>query len=220
MRTKRYIALLLAALMALALTACGAALKKDKKASMTIAPAQLSEEERQLAELLALGMDSYRIFDFQAKDAKSLEFNVYELADGEWSRLPGGGGVGLSAEDGRIALTFGKMTDGVELTVQAGGANYSASVQIEPKDNVSGMTFATSSLDDAAAIELEQEIPLVLQVVTSKNEVRMYKVDYFGMPRELGKQDYEHVYAVTVTFSAQELGGASGPASAEPSPKD
>lgn len=220
MRTKRYIALLLAALMALTLTACGAALKKDKKASMTIAPAQLSEEETALAELLALGMDSYRIFDFQAKGAKSLEFNVYELADGEWSRLPGGGGVELSQEEGRVALTFGKMTDGVQFALQAGGAKYSTSVQIEPKDNVSNMTFATSTLDDAAAIELEQEIPLVLQVVTSKNEVRMYKVDYFGMPRELDKQGYEHVYAITVTFSAQELGGASGPAPAEPSPAE
>lgn len=223
MRTKRYFSLLLAALLALSLAGCGADKDKGKKkdGAMTIAPAQLSEEEEQLAELLALDMGAYHIFDFQAGSAKFVELNVYELVDGEWSHLPGGGGSGLPEGKGRIALAFGKMTEGVRLAIQAGGTNYSTSVQIEPGDDVSGMTFATSTLDDVSlAIELGQEIPLVLQTVTSKNEVRFYKVDYFGMPRELAKQGYEHVYAITVTFSAQE---PSGPPSAddpstEPSP--
>lgn len=227
MRTKRYRSLLLAALMLSALTACGAGEKKDNNAAMTIAPAQLSGEEERLAELLALDMGAYHIFDFQAGNAKFLELNVYELVDGEWGHLPGGGGTGLSEGNGRIALTFGKMTEGVRLAIQAGEANYSTFVQIEPGDDVSGMTFATSALDDAPlAIELGQEIPLVLQTVTSKNEVRFYKVDYFGMPRELAKAGYEHIYAITVTFSARELGGGPQPASsadepsAEPSPAE
>ena len=37
----------------------------------------------------------------------------------------------------------------------------------------------------------------------------MYPVDYFGMPRELAKHDYEHVYAVTVVFSAKSVGDLS-----------
>lgn len=228
MGRKRLTALLLAALTALALTGCGAKedKEKDKDAGMSIQPAQLSEEEAALAELLALGMESYHIFEFQAEGAKFVELDAYELADGSWSRLPGGGGMGLSEGNGRLALTFGKMTEGVRLAVQADGENYASSVQIEPEDDVSGMTFATSTLDDAPLdIELDQEIPLVLQIVTSSNEVRFYKVDYFHMPRELAKQEYEHVYAVTVTFSARELGGAAGPAvpsdepPAEPSPE-
>ena len=229
MRTKRYISLLLAALMALSLAACGAKdnKDKDKEGDMTIQPAQLSEEEQRLAELLALDMGAYHIFDFQAGSAKFVELNAYELVDGEWSHLPGGGGAGLSSGSGRIALAFGKMTEGVRLAIQADGENYSASVQVEPGDDVSGMTFATSTLDDAPlTIELGQEIPLVLQTVTSKNEVRFYKVDYFGMPRELAKAGYEHIYAITVTFSDQDLGGGPQPASttdepsAEPSPEE
>lgn len=228
MRSKRAAALLLAALLALALTGCGADGEKDKDkgGAMTIAPAQLSEEERNLSELLALGMDSYHIFDFQVAGAQSLTVNTYELVDGDWSLIQGGGGAELGAETGRIALTFGKITDGVRLAFQTEGQLMSTSFQTEPGDDVSGMTFASSSLDGPQAIELEQEIPLVLQVATAKNEVRMYQVDYFGMPRELAKHGYEHVYAITVTFSGKTVGGLSqdapsaapGGPSAEPSP--
>lgn len=228
MRTKRYISLLLGLLMALSLAACGANDKdKEEEGGMTIAPAQLTEEEQKLADLLALGMESHHIFSFQAKGAKSLRFNVYELADGDWSPLPGGGGGGLSAESGRIALTFGKMTEGVRLAYQTEQDNISTSFQITPADDVSNMAFATSTLDtDPTAIELDQEIPLVIQIATSQNELRMYKVDYFGMPRELAKHNYEHVYAITVTFSASSVSDSyqtappDASAPAEPSPAE
>ena len=204
MRTKRYISLLLAALMTLTLTACGAALKKDKNTAMTIQPAHLSEEETALAELLALSIDSYHIYDFYLSEKsgiQSLCLTVYELTDGAWHDVAAEVHP-FSDAGGRIALTFGKMTDGVQTTVQGASGTNSSSFAPVPEDDVSGMTFATSALDDGStAIEPDQEIPLVLQVVTSKNEVRMYKVDYFGMPRELDKQGYEHVYAITVMFS-------------------
>ena len=230
MRTKQYISLLLAALMALTLTACGAALKKDKNTTaMTIQPVQLSEEETALAELLALDMDCYHIYDFYLSEKsgiQSLRLTAYELVNGEWMDVAAEVHP-FSDTSGRIALTFGKMTDGVQTAVQsASGANSSSFAPVS-KGNVSDMTFATSTLDDASTtIDPDQEIPLVLQVVTSKNEVRMYKVDYFGMPRELDKQGYEHVYAITVMFSqtpSDELVRSIAPGvpeepSAEPSP--
>lgn len=217
MRIKRYTALFLAAALALALCACGADEGKDKEqdGGMTIAPAQLTEEEQNLADLLALGMESYHIFSFQAKGAKSLRFNVCELIDGDWAPVQDVGAMGMSAENGRVALTFGKLTDGVRLALQTEGELMSGQVKIDPADDVSAMTFATSTLDQSgAAIELDREIPLVLQTVTARNEVRMYPVDYFEMPRELAKSGYEHIYAITVTFSARELGSA--PSSSEP----
>ena len=221
MRMRQIAALALAALM-MALCGCGAKEEKDRGGAMTIQPAQLSEEEQNLADLLALGMEDYHIFEFRAEGAKYLELNIYELENGEWSHLPGGGGIGLLEGNGRIALTFGRMTEGVRLAVQTKEANYSASVQIEPGDDVSGMTFATSALSGSTAIELDQEIPLTVQIATTKNEIRSYDVDYFGMPREYAKHGYEHVYAVTVTFSASDPVGplldASVAPSAEPSP--
>lgn len=230
MDRKRIAALVMAVLMALGLVGCGAddSKNKDKDAARTIAPAQLLEEEQNLVQLLGLGMESYHIFEFQAGGAQSLQFNTYELVDGDWSRIQGGGGAETAAETGRIALTFGKITDGVRLAFQAEDQFMSTSYWPEPGDDVSGMTFATSALDGTQTIELEQEIPLVLQVATAKNEVRVYPVDYFGMPRELAKHDYEHVYAITVVFSEKSVDDLSQDApsappsepSAEPSPAE
>lgn len=214
MRKRKLAALVLAALTALSLCGCGAKEGKETEGAMTIQPAQLSEEEQNLADLLALGMEAYHIFEFRAEDAKYLELNVYELEDGAWSHVPGGGGIGLLEGNGRIALTFGKMTEGVRLAVQAKEANYSTSVQIEPGDDVSGMTFATSALSGSTAIELDREIPLAVQIVTAQNEIRSYDVDYFGMPREYAKHGYEHVYAITVMFSQKtvyELADSAAP---------
>ena len=228
MRTKRYAALFLAAALALSLAGCGMNedKNKDKDGGMTIAPVQLTGEEQKLVDLLALGMESHHIFSFQAKDAKSLHFNAYELVDGEWSLLPGSGdGGGLPEESGRIGLTLSKMTERVRLAYQTEqDSMMSTSFQITPADDVSNMNFATSVLVEAKAVELEQEIPLAIQIITSKNEIYSYYVNYFEMPRELAKHNYEHVYAITVTFSAQSLeavaSSPSAPPSAEPSPAE
>ena len=40
-----------------------------------------------------------------------------------------------------------------------------------------------------------------IQIITSKNEVHSYVVDYFFQPEEYEKYDYEYVYAITVLFS-------------------
>ena len=63
------------------------------------------------------------------------------------------------------------------------------------------MGWATSTLTDKTEIAYDQEIPLVIQIITSKNEVHSYMVDYFFQPEEYEKYDYEHVYAITVLFS-------------------
>ena len=79
MRKRQIAALALAALLALGLAGCGADKDKEenKGGDMYIQPAQLSEEETALVELLGVGMGSHHIFDFQAKGAKSLQVNVY-----------------------------------------------------------------------------------------------------------------------------------------------
>lgn len=228
MRTKRYISLLLAAVMVFTLTACG---KKDEdketEDGMTIQPAQLTEEETALTELLAIEMGNYRMFDFQLKEdsgVQSVQLTTYELTDGDWKVIAQERGA-LTDSEGRIALTFGKMTDGVKAAVQSASGTGTNSYTPTPEDDVSGMAFATSKLSGPASIEFDQEIPLVLQVATSKSEFTTYDVDYFGMPRELAKHGYEHVYAITVTFSqkpASDLpqGAPSSEPSAEPSPAE
>lgn len=225
MRTKRYISLLLAALMAVSLTACGAGKDKDKdkdkedENTMTIQPAQLSEEETALTELLDLEMKSYRIFDFQVSGAKSITLSAYELVGNDWSLVhshsrPASDGAG------RIALMFGRMTDGVSANFQQDGLVGGTRFVMPGGEGEVSLFSATSVLNSSATVEMEQEIPLAIQIATTQNEINSYDVQYFGMPRELGKSGYEHVYAITVTFSANSVSDSSQstPASAEPSP--
>ncbi len=223
MRTKRYLALLLAAALALALAGCGANGDKDKNkgGAMTIAPAQLSGEEQALADLLALGMESYHIFDFQVEGAKSVRLRAYELSDGEWECV---NHSVREASDGagRIALTFGKMTEGVRMACKDSAGLLSSEFTMEAADGAAPLTFATSTLTGDVKIGLDEEIPLAVQIATTKNEIRSYDVGYFGMPREYAKHGYEHVYAITVTFSAsapsEPLADVSAAPSSEPSP--
>ena len=70
-------------------------------------------------ELLDIDPADYRIFDFDESGAKSIRLRAYELTDGEWNC------VAHSAYEtvdggGRIALTFGKMTEGVRMAHKDG----------------------------------------------------------------------------------------------------
>ena len=235
MRSKRIAALALAVLMTLGLAACGAK-KEDSKtesADMVIRPVELSEEETALTELLGLEMGDYHLYEFQLGEesgVQSVRLAVYELAGGEWAEIsthfrP------VSDATGRIALTYGKITDGVTITVQSESGTGSSSYTPTPEDDVSGMACATSMLTSAAGIEPEGEIPLAIQIVTAKGQITSYEVQYFGMPREYVKHDYEHVYAITVLFSQKSVDelvqtmapgipqNPAGEPSAEPSPE-
>lgn len=227
MRTKRYTALILAAALALALCGCGANGNDGKHAAMSIWPAQLSQEEAALTELLDIGMDPYRIYDFQMGDSpngvQSILIRAYELSDGEWA-VKSESSRSFTDAAGRLALTFGKMTDGVRAAWQSENHSGGMSFTMEAADDVSAMNFVTSKLSGTPSMEFDQEIPLVLQFVTSQNEFSTYDVDYFGMPRELAKRGYEHVYAITVAFSknapaSPDVTEPSAAPSAEPSPQ-
>ncbi len=225
MGTKRYISLLLGLLMMFTLTACDGGKDKDQETEgdMTIQPALLSEEENALLELLGVEMGNYRIFDFQLKEnsgVQSMGTTVYELVDGDWKPIAQEHKA-FTDPEGRIALTVGKVTDGVTTSVQSASSGGSSTYVPTLEEDVSGMAFATSKLSGSASIELDREIPLMLQVATAKSEFTTYEVDYFGMPRELAKHGYEHVYAVTVMFSEKTVAQLDQDApTSEPSPAE
>ena len=180
---KRIWALLLCVVMSISLSACA----ENNLDRMYIEEAQLTEEEKNIAELLGLNQE-YRLYDFSIDDTvKSMQINIYELIDGEWHIIAGGGGQAFEDSEGRIALGFDNVADGLRIAVQS--------------EHNSGMGYATSTLSDKQKIVYDQEIPLVIQIITSKNEVHSYVVDYFFQPEEYEKYDYEYVYAITVLFS-------------------
>lgn len=216
MRMKRYVPLLLAALMALSLCACG----KTAGADMSIQPAQLTEEENRLLELLDVGMEQYRIFDFTVSDkVQSIQINTYELKNGMWEVLVGGGGHAFTDPKGRIALRFGKLTEGLGTALQGETCSGSVSYTIPSQGDAASLAYATSTLSRSIPAAYDQEIPLVIQVATAKSEIHSYDVDYFNRPEEYAKLGYEHVYAITVLFSQEPVDGqpeATDPPASDP----
>ena len=221
MRLKRYCVLLLTLLLALSAAGCGV----TGHAAMSVYPAQLSAEEEALTKLLDVNMDSYRIFNFQMEEGKkngvqSIQVTLYELEGDKWT-VKVQDQRAFSDASGRLALNFGKITEGVHLTVQSENAFESLTLEPKSEGDTSSMSCTTSVLTDSAVVELDEETPLAIQIVTSKNDITSYGVQYFDMPREYAKHGYEHVYAVTLMFSQKtvyELADSAvvPPASPEP----
>ena len=164
---KRIWALLLCVVMSISLSACA----ENNLDRMYIEEAQLTEEEKNIAELLGLNQE-YRLYDFSIDDTvKSMQINIYELIDGEWHIIAGGGGQAFEDSEGRLALGFDNVADGLRIAVQSEHNSGSTSYFKESKNDITGMGYATSTLSDKQKIVYDQEIPLVIQIITSKNEV-------------------------------------------------
>ncbi len=199
---KRILSLLLCVVLIFSLSACA----EDNSKQMYIEAAQLTEEEQNIAELLGLNQE-HLIYDFSLDDTvKSMRINTYELIDGEWNIISGGGGEAFEELDGRLALEFENIGDGLRVAVQSEHNGGSTSYFNEIKNDITGMGLTTSVLTSQKEITYEEEIPLAIQIITSKNEVHSYVVDYFFQPEEYEKYDYEYVYAITVLFSQKTVG--------------
>ncbi len=198
---KRIWTLLLCMVLIFSLSACA----ENKPSQMYIEKAQLTKEEENIAELLGLNQE-HLLYDFSIDDTvKSMQINTYELIDGEWHIVAGGGGQTFEDSEGRLALGFDNIADGLRIATQSEHNNGSTSYFKESKNDIAGMGYATSTLTDKREIVYDQEIPLVVQIITSKNEVHSYMVDYFFQPEEYEKYDYEYVYAITILFSQKEV---------------
>lgn len=198
---RRYWSIVLALFLAAsALSGCTAAPKAEKQPGMYIEAAQLSQEEKKLADLLGANTGQ-EIFDFSLDDSvRSMRISAYELIDGKWT-MTDGSGMQFEDTKGRIALEFDKIAEGLRVAVQEENSGGASAYRTEPDTEFSGMSCATSTLSDRTEVVYEEEIPLVVQILTTKNEITSYDVEYFGHPEEYEKFGYEHVYAITVRFS-------------------
>ena len=189
-------------LLALVLSGCTAQAAPE----MYIQPAQLSEEEEAVAKLLGADTDQH-LFDVALDGtAKKVSVNTYELVDGKWELLSGGGGMALKEGEkkGRMAFGFEDLRGECREALQF-GKDFTA-VKYGPSEEY-GDTLgrAISFLSDRAEIVYGQEIPLAIQINTGLNKIVSYDPEYFFQPEEYEKLGYEHVYALTVMFSQDPL---------------
>ena len=202
---KKWIALFFVITGVICMVGCSDTLESANK--MYIEPAQLTEEEEKIAALLGLNTKQ-RIFDFVLDDTvQTIQVNSYRLIDGEWKMETGGGGQAFSDTKGRIVIGFERLDEGMRVAIQSehtGGSTEYESERNEDLEEIGG--YATSILSEKTEFEYEEEIPLAVQVITSKNEIVSYSLEYFHSPEEYEKLGYEGVFAITIRFSQKTLG--------------
>lgn len=188
-------------------TLCGCDNEKQKEnITMYIDVAKLTKEEKDIIDLTG-GNNTGHIFDFSLdENVKSMYINTYRLVDGEWKSINNRSSRAFSDIKGRLAIDFEDGFEDLKIAIQSEHSNgsFSNSSDVE-NDKYKGMGVSTSLLANKTEIIYEKEIPLAIQIITSKNEVRSYIVEYFEKPEEYAKFDYEYVYAMTVMFSEKEL---------------
>ena len=100
-------------------------------------------------------------------------------------------------KEGRLALTFEKLSDGIRVAVADDGA-VSMERKVPEEMDLKNFSRATAALSECKGVSWGEEIPLVMQIFSTKDVVSDYGPENFFTPEKL---DYEHAYAVTVTFT-------------------
>ena len=101
-----------------------------------------------------------------------------------------------------IALSFERLDEGIRIAIQSEHTGGSTKYDSERNEDLNEIgSYTTSILSEKTEFVYEEEIPLAVQIITSKNEVVSYQVDYFHSPEEYEKLGYEGVFAITVRFS-------------------
>ena len=202
---KKLIVIVLAIVGMISMVGCSDTEKTADK--MYIEPAQLTEEEEKIAALLGLNTQQ-KIYDFVLDETvQSIQVNTYRLIDGEWKLETGGGGQAFSDATGRIALSFERLDEGVRIAIQSEHSDGSTEYDSERNEDLNEIgSCATSILSEKTEFAYEEEIPLAVQIITSKNQVVSYRVDYFNSPEEYEKYGYEGVFAITIRFSQKTVG--------------
>ena len=179
------------------MTACSAS--KVVTEEMYVQKDELTEQEQSILEFVGSEKPPY-ILNFLVDDTvQSLQINTYELQGNEWHLITGGGGTQFNETNGRIALTFDNIGLGLRTAVEHKGSN---SYKTERDFDFDGLSTTTSYLTDKIEIEYEKEIPLVIQIHTSKDTISSLSPEHgFYEPETFTTSNYEKAYAITCLFS-------------------
>ncbi len=175
---------------------------------MYIEKAALSEQESNIASLFNID-DTNKIYDFVVDDTiKSLEITGYKLTDGKWD-VYFKDKLALSEPKGRIGFFYDKLYKETRISFQnSQGTSSSSRKSSENFEDLESLGYSGMTLSDRHSIVCQEEIPVALQIFSSKNSISCILrssieelMDYY----ENTEPDHEAVFAVTVKFSSEKL---------------
>jgi methionine synthase I (cobalamin-dependent) len=177
---------------------------QSSKIAMQIGPAELTEQESQIVKLIQDKNNA--IFDYTINsNIKSVTVVCYKLDEnGKWVANVGPSSIPVKESTGRMALSFENLADGYRVAIQESDNMSANKIETAEKIDTKGKSSATSYAS-SESIECEKEIPLAIQVFTSKNGISSHGVEYFNNPEEYQKREYDDVYVIAIKFSKSEL---------------
>lgn len=194
---KQVVYLFCALALLLLLSACDA---QKKPAAMEIMYADLTEAEQGVFQLMK--EHHAALFDFALEaPAGQIQTRAYRLGDdGAWEPV-GGGAFTFEEKEGRLALTFDRLSDGFRTAVQGQGMISNQNEAHIQEGRIEESVTTGFAQGPATKIVWDEEIPLALQIVAPREIPVSCSTTYYFRPENLTNQGYEQVYAVTVAFS-------------------
>lgn len=178
---------------------------RSSEVAMQIGPAELTEQESRIVNLIQGNNNA--IFDYTINsDVKSVSVACYKLDEnGTWVVHNGDASFPVSSTSGRMSLSFENIGDGFRVAIQESDNMTANEYKSGEKIDTKGMSSSVTSYALTESIECEKEIPLAIQVFTSKNGISSCGVEYFNNPEEYQKRGYDAVYVIAIKFSKSEL---------------
>ncbi|CUP79748.1 hypothetical protein BH721_02130 [Clostridium baratii] len=158
-----------------------------------------TKEEKNVLNLSSNDLDSI-IYNHKINDKiKKITIKYYKLNnEGKWDTL--NYLIDHKPVSGEILISNYKVNEQMEISIKKeAGVLQTISPEIQPTENFS---CSQTVWNESPNIELEKEIPLMIEVRTSSNTIEGVDINKFNDPEKL--KNYEDVFAITVIFSEKE----------------
>ena len=158
-----------------------------------------TKEEKNVLNLSSNDLDSI-IYNHKINDKiKKITIKYYKLNnEGKWDTL--NYLIDNKPVSGEILISNYKVNEQMEISIKKeAGVLQTISPEIQPTENFS---CSQTGWNESPNIELEKEIPLIIEVRTSSNTIEGVDINKFNDPEKL--KNYEDVFAITVIFSEKE----------------
>ena len=171
----------------------------DPESEFILKAASFNQEDTAIANQFGYSAEP-QVFQFAADSTiQSLHYTVYKLNQGEWE-VQWTGDQSLSGTRGRIAVYSDSLPAGYTLILQCDNICVKDELRVDDPDFTmpEGSALLTASLKQEIPFQLNEEVPVILQRISTENNTILVDLEQFFKPDALPKQD--EVWALTLIF--------------------
>lgn len=178
--------------------------KVSQPKDMQIQSLETTKEESDVLNLLCSNLDykiyEYKIYEYKINDkVKTVTIKYYKLnSEGKWDNL--NNLIDNNPSSGKLSISKSRVNEQMEFSIQKeDGVTETTAPEITSNEK---FTSTSITWNESSNIELEKEIPLMVEVRTNSDSIEGIDINNFNEPEKV--KNYENVFATTVTFSEKE----------------